>query len=123
MIEQYRNSEMTIQYINWDGRQFFYDRYYLDTSRLSLKEFEGLYYSEEIGIVYTLKIRNDDLIIEHPRLPEIKLSPISNNLFLGNKFWFKHVEFERDSNKNITGFKVSCERVRNLYFEKFDINE
>ena len=39
-------------------------------------------------------------------------------MFNGEAWFFGQVEFMRDANNIITGFKVSNGRVRNLYFEK-----
>ena len=43
---------------------------------------------------------------------------LEHNFFLGNKGYFGNVEFLRDEDENITGFRVSNGRVRNLLFVK-----
>lgn len=81
--------------------------------------YEGSYYSEELETVYLIDWNNEDkLIVKHSRLGSIELSEVKHNFFLGNKGYFGSVEFLRDENENITGFRVSNGRVRNLLFEK-----
>ena len=83
-----------------------------------LKQFEGHYYSEELSAAYTLRLKEGKLTAIHPRLSDIQLNPIMHDLFSGNRFFMGLVQFDRTSNGDITGFRVSSGRVRNLRFVK-----
>ena len=82
-------------------------------------KYEGFYYSEELETVYLIEWNKEGkLIAKHMRMGSVELSEVKHNFFLGNKGYFANIEFIRDENKNITGFRVSNGRVRNLLFEK-----
>jgi hypothetical protein len=81
--------------------------------------YNGLYYSEELETVYSIDWNKEDkLIAKHMRMGSVELSEVKHNFFLGNKGYFGNVEFIRDEKENITGFRVSNGRVRNLLFIK-----
>lgn len=83
-----------------------------------LSEFVGAYYSEELGTTYTIVILGGKLVAKHRRHNDIKLNPTKEDMFLGEQWFFRQVHFTRDNNKQITGFRLSGGRVRNLNFEK-----
>ncbi len=58
------------------------------------------------------------LVAEHQRHPDITFTPIDTDIFSGNAWYFRNVEFVRDSNKKIISLKVSSGRVRNAKFWK-----
>ncbi|MEP2669298.1 MAG: serine hydrolase domain-containing protein [Cyclobacteriaceae bacterium] len=80
--------------------------------------YTGTYYSDELSTYYDLKIKDDRLIMEHMRIPDITLTPIMTNRFSGSTYFMGYVEFTRNGENQVTGFKVSNGRVRNLTFQK-----
>lgn len=81
--------------------------------------FEGTYYSKELKTVYTIEWnKGEKLIAKHIRMGNIELSRLKHNFFLGSKGFFGNIEFLSDDNENITGFRVSNGRVRNILFDK-----
>jgi CubicO group peptidase (beta-lactamase class C family) len=89
-----------------------------DLSKVKLNDFTGNFYSEELSTTYNFVIVDDKLVSKHSRLSDFNLNPLKKDMFTGEAWFFNKVEFIRNSNKVITGFKVSNGRVRNLYFEK-----
>ena len=89
-----------------------------DKSAVNLGEFTGQFHSDELSTDYTFIIKNDTLIATHPRLGDIKMTPIKTDIFNGNTWFFGQTEFIRDQNKSIIGCKVSSDRVRNVWFKK-----
>jgi len=83
-----------------------------------LTEFLGDYYSNELGTTYTMVTQDGKLMAQHRRHNDIKLNPTKEDTFLGERWFFRQVRFTRNSTKQITGFKLSGGRVRNLRFEK-----
>lgn len=81
-----------------------------------LKEFQGVYYSEELLATYTVKLSGGNLIMTHYRLSDIHITQIGENKFSGmNSFGFE-MEFLR-TGKEIVGFEISnfgAKRVRFL---------
>jgi CubicO group peptidase (beta-lactamase class C family) len=91
-----------------------------DKMAVKLGDFSGNFYSEELSTTYSLIIAQGKLIAKHSRLSDFDLNPIKEDVFSGEAGAFGQVEFIRDTNNIVTGFKVSNGRVRNLYFEKMN---
>jgi len=91
-----------------------------DATSVNLSEFAGEYYSPEISTTYTFEVDKEKLVAKHMRLSDIVMSPVRTDFFSGSQWFFGQIEFIRDSNKKITGCKVSSGRIRNLKFEKID---
>ena len=82
-----------------------------------LTEFEGDYYTEELDTTYTIGVRGDRLVAQHRRHDDILLT-YADGHFLGDAWFFPEIHFIRDDTGRVTGFKLTGNRVRNLYFEK-----
>ncbi|WP_298895175.1 serine hydrolase domain-containing protein [uncultured Psychroserpens sp.] len=80
-----------------------------------LKEFTGAYYSPELQTTYNAVIKNGKLTFTHHRASDTSVSSAKHDMFLAGGYSFM---FERNANKQITGFRVSAGRVRNLWFKK-----
>jgi CubicO group peptidase (beta-lactamase class C family) len=83
-----------------------------------ISEFTGDYYSEELGTAYTIVVKNNSLIAVHRRHNDIFLSFSEKDNFMGNRWFFRRVNFIRNEDNKITGFKLTGSRVWNLKFEK-----
>jgi CubicO group peptidase (beta-lactamase class C family) len=84
----------------------------------ALAEYAGEYYSEELGTVYSLIVKDGKLMAQHRRHNDITMTPKVIDQFAGNMWFFVSVYFTRDNNKQITGFNLTGGRVRNLRFVK-----
>ena len=82
-----------------------------------LTEFEGDYYTEELDTTYTIGVSEDGLVAQHRRHDNILLT-YADGHFLGDAWFFPEIHFIRDDTGGVTGFKLTGNRVRNLYFEK-----
>ncbi len=83
-----------------------------------LVQFAGDYYSPELGTSYSLVVKDGKLVAQHRRHDDISLSELDGDLFSGNRWFFQTVQFTRDSEKRITGFRLTSGRVRNLRFDR-----
>ena len=86
-----------------------------DKTSVNLSEYSGEYYSEELSTTYHFTLVDDNLVAKHIRLSDVSLNLAKKDMFTGN---FGQIQFIRDANDTITGYKISNGRVRNLYFEK-----
>ena len=85
-----------------------------------LKEFTGKYYSPEIETVYTVDLKEKNLVVTTYQVSEeLELTPADKDTFSGG-FPVAELSFERDEQGNIAGFKASNGRTRGVYFEKRD---
>ena len=82
-----------------------------------LTEFEGDYYTEELDTTYTINVRGNQLMAQHIRHDDILLTYAGDH-FLGDAWFFPEVHFTRDDTGRVIGFKLTGNRVRNLYFER-----
>jgi len=88
------------------------------TAAAQLTQFAGDYYSPELGTTYTMVVKDGKLVAEHRRHDDITLSELDGDLFSGNRWFFQTVQFTRDSEKRISGFRLSSGRARNVRFDK-----
>jgi len=80
-----------------------------------LKEFTGEYYSPELKTTYEAILKNDKLTFTHARASDVIISATKRDMFLTSGYSFM---FERNENYQITGFRISAGRVKNLWFGK-----
>ena len=82
-----------------------------------LVEFEGDYYTEELDTTYTISVRENQLVAQHIRHDDTLLT-YTDGHFFGDSWFFPEIHFTRDDTGSITGFRLTGNRVRNLYFER-----
>ncbi len=87
-------------------------------SAYQLEEFVGDYHSDELGTNYQIVILDGKLFAQHQRHSDIQLNPTKKDFFLGGQWFFRQVRFIRNSESQVTGFRLSGGRVRNLRFDK-----
>jgi plasmid stabilization system protein ParE len=83
-----------------------------------LAEFSGDYYSTELGTTYKLVIKEGQLITQHRRHDDISLTQLEGDRFRGAQWFFQRVQFTRDADKRVIGFRLTGGRVRNIRFDK-----
>lgn len=87
---------------------------------VSLQDFEGEYYSDELATTYTFSAKKDTLVMKHLRLDDLALKRTGENKFTGSgahTFLFE-MEFLRNEAGAVTGFLVSNFGVKNLKLVK-----
>lgn len=89
-----------------------------DASSLNLSDYTGDFYSIELGTIYSLKLEQNKLFAEHVRADNVELTPTDNDFFSGNQWYFSEIEFVRNNEKKVIGFKVSSGRCKNVMFDK-----
>lgn len=91
-----------------------------DASSLNLADYIGYFYSSELGTIYSVRINENKLFAEHVRADNVELTPTNNDIFSGNQWFFNEVEFVRDTENKVIGFKVSSGRCKNIIFDKLN---
>ncbi|MCD9186580.1 MAG: beta-lactamase family protein [Pyrinomonadaceae bacterium] len=89
-----------------------------ESSNADLKNYEGRFYNDELETVYTAKIVEGKLILFHIRHGEIALNDAGNDKFTGRIGFPVEIEFIRNENGQVTGFKISNFGAKNVRFEK-----
>lgn len=83
-----------------------------------LKLYTGDYKSEELSTVFSIKVPDENLLIDHVRHGQLYLKPLEKDKFqtIGMP---GEIRYERDESGEITGFRLSMmPRTRNILFEK-----
>lgn len=83
-----------------------------------LAQFTGDYYSPELGTTYMFVVKDGKLVAQHRRHDDIPLTELDTDLFSSNRWFFANVQFTRDSEKRITGFRLTSGRARNVRFDR-----
>jgi len=89
-----------------------------DLTEAQLSEYVGEYRSPELDTSYNVHVNSGRLVAEHWRNSSSFLSPMGDDTFRGDRWWFPEVRFVRDAEGRVTGFTVTGTRVRNLVFER-----
>ena len=84
-----------------------------------LREYSGSFYSAELDTKYNLNSDSNFLLVKIPRNEEMKFSGFMKDMFIGDFT----ILFTRDKNNKISGFFLTTDRVRNLYFKKLKANQ
>jgi hypothetical protein len=71
-----------------------------------LKEFTGTYYCQELDARYSVILRDKKLVITHKRLSDVSLTPEARDHFTTNSRSYQMVEFIRDKQQKVSGFKM-----------------
>ena len=82
-----------------------------------LTEFEGDYYTEELDTTYSIRVRGNQLVAQHIRHDDLLLTYAGDH-FIGNTWFFPEIHFTRDDTGQVTGFRLTGGRVKNLHFQK-----
>ncbi|KPJ89307.1 MAG: hypothetical protein AMS18_12555 [Gemmatimonas sp. SG8_17] len=83
-----------------------------------LAEYEGEYVSKELNTTYVAAVEQEELVLRHRRHGVITLTPAWNEDFRGGQWFLQSVEFDRGDSGQVTGFRVTQSRSRNLRFVK-----
>jgi CubicO group peptidase (beta-lactamase class C family) len=89
-------------------------------SRDELRAFEGAYWSPELEALYRVRLEEDGLVLRHHRHPPIALVPQDGDSFQGAMWFMRSVEFHRDAEGRVSGFRATGGRVRNLLFVRVE---
>lgn len=84
-------------------------------SEADLKPYAGVYSSEEIGSLYTVKTENGKLVLHRLKADPDTLLPVTRELFTAS---VGSIRFTRGAKGEISGFLLSTGRIRNLRFMK-----
>ena len=110
---------MKMVYTSGESDEYIYEAYNpIKQATAALNEFTGSFYSKALKTTYLLSQNEKGLFTSNKNQSVIGFSPIQTDLFLSNSRYFVGIQFARDKQKNITGFYINSDRLKNLFFEK-----
>lgn len=71
-----------------------------------LKEYTGVYYCQELDARYSVVLKDKKLVITHMRLSDVTLTPEARDHFDTDSRGYPMVEFIRDKQQKVSGFKM-----------------
>jgi len=80
-----------------------------------LREYEGDYLSQELRVTFKIAIKKAKLHFIHRNAPVPPLRPTLQDKFAVGRF---KIQFSRDEENKISGFRLDVGRVKNLRFER-----
>ena len=86
------------------------------------EDMEGKYFSDELWTTYEIEVEGDHLIAKHPHNGKIRLTPMWEGEFAGERFYIGSVEFKKDENGKVNSMIISSGRSRNQVFQKMKLD-
>ncbi len=83
-----------------------------------LADFVGRYWSEELQTTYEVMQQDGKLYLSHFRNGQFELSQAWNEDFVNSKWFLNSIQFDRNPQGKVTGFRVTNHRARNQWFVK-----
>ncbi|HAA21794.1 MAG TPA: hypothetical protein DCP28_24615 [Cytophagales bacterium] len=89
---------------------------------LTLSEYEGSFYSEELQTTYTIVAREGQLVVTHPVNQDLILTPIAQDAFITNESFLARVEYLRDASGQITDCLIHGQDAWDIPFRKISLD-
>ena len=89
-----------------------------DPVTIRLSEYEGVYYSAELGAAYEIIETENGLVARHPIKGDIALTPYQSDLFSGADIYLGRLAFARDEAGAVSGFDLSGPLMLGVHFER-----
>jgi len=89
-----------------------------DPVHVSLSDYVGRYYSAELNTVYEIELEGGRLVVRHPNLGDITLTPYQNDLFSSPYVFFQQARFNRNEAGHVQGFALSAVLMLDVMFER-----
>jgi hypothetical protein len=86
-----------------------------------MHEYTGDFYSEELGVLYTVMIRDGSLLLRYPRGEMPLQTTLPDTFAAPDRYPIRTIQYTRNTDKAITGITINTSRVRNLRFMKVEI--
>lgn len=91
-----------------------------EPSPQDLEAYAGTYFSDELGVSYTLDAEEDSLVFKIVRYEAHKLKPLFGEVFSSSDYGT--FEFKRGPDGAVGGFALDAGRARNLEFKRQNLN-
>lgn len=114
-----KNKMLDIIYYN--GHITAYNYYdFKEYSTKKLKEFVGIYHSDELNVNYEVVFIDKQLILKNIKEEVVLSFSVKPNLFVNGLWYMNEFQFEKDDNNEIKGLRISSEKSKNLWFKKIE---
>lgn len=106
--------------VDFGGAEFYFEEIVLtEKPNQNLQDYVGEYYSEELEVIYELRMESDKLVLHYPNNCCYTLTEGQKDVFGANRRT-KYV-FKRDQRRNVVSFTVASEgTVKAVLFERLD---
>ncbi len=90
----------------------------VDTSAVRPSDYNGKYWSEELGVTLVVRSRDSALVVDHHRWGAAPLVPFQADVFTTGQAYLSKLAFVRDEQGGVSGCLVSGQRSRNVMFKR-----
>ena len=87
-----------------------------------LNDYVGIYLNPSLQLTYQIKLENEKLVARNLVSGSFELSHVNENLFQGDEWFFRSVNFQEGPNGEITGFEFYAPGTRFMNFQKVGLN-
>jgi len=112
------DSVTRIVFENPNGFTEFFRQPAIVLKKEEMAAYAGTYYNDETEAAYMIVAKDGELVLQHRKFAEVKLSLIAPDQFNCPNWWMNNLKFLRDKKGVITGFEVNAGRVLHLFFSK-----
>jgi CubicO group peptidase (beta-lactamase class C family) len=89
-----------------------------DPVQIRFSDYEGVYYSAELGAAYEITETENGLVARHPIKGDTALTPYQDDLFSGADVYLGRLAFTRDQSGSVSGFDLSGPLMLGVRFER-----
>ncbi len=112
------DSVVTIIIENPNGSNEFFRQPAIELNKEEMTGYTGTFYNEETEAAYNVTVKNGELILQHRKFADVKLTPVAPDQFSCDNWWMTNLKFLRDKKGTVTGFEVNSSRVLHLLYSK-----
>ena len=123
--EEYVYVEFSTEFVGWprivnltSGSSKITATEVFETTSDYLHAFEGVYFSNELKTHYRIETDADQLVAVHHRLGPTRFEPTGKDQFISKTWFWKQVEFKRDSRGKVFSLEVTQSKNRKIVFSK-----
>ncbi len=103
---------------NPNGSNEFFRQQAIELKKEEMAGYTGTFYNEETEAAYTVTVKNGELILQHRKFTDVKLTHVAPDQFSCDNWWMSNLKFLRDKKGVVTGFEVNSSRVLHLLYSK-----
>ena len=106
--------------VDFGGAEFYFEEIILtEDPNENLQDYVGEYYSDELEVIYELRMQSDKLVLHYPNNCCYTLTEGQQDVFGANRR--TRYVFKRDRKGNVVSFTVASEgTVKDILFERLD---
>ena len=88
-----------------------------------LHDYVGFYLNPDLQLTFKVTVENKVLVARNLSSGKFQLNHVNGNLFQGEEWFFRSLEFQENTNGTIEGLRFYAPGTRGITFQKLKLNE